>query len=201
MPFTARVAHFPDAFAIRDRFRDLPKLDPIYSAFSERRYERAELKGATIIDPEHGVMYECIAERRDGVPVLTRKTVIPLHSDDVASVAQISDARLAIITMEFVEDPEEWDMMTHLRGLLDEDGPDRWATPSPRKTRPALWRIAKIVNDALAAGEAPRQVLRDTQHISLPTADKWIKQARDAGLVAPAAGNRGRRPARTENQK
>lgn len=208
LPFEAKVAYLPDCLAAIDTAGEphpalarSKRLSPLaehhYSAFEERPYTRRTLRGAIIVDGVHGVTYECIAERRGGVPTLLRKTAIAVSSDGLESLSQFSDSQLAMLTVTFMEQHADtpWDAME----LLPEDsGVD---APQAERLRPSVEQIAKHVEDSLRSGLSPRGFLSDFYRVSLPTADKWIARARETGLIPPAAGNRGRRPARTENQK
>lgn len=210
-PFTAYAAASPDWL----RNVDLSGLggDHLYSAFVERPIPRVQLRGARITDWEHGVSYECVGERRAGVPVLLRKTVIPHDVDTVHDVTQIDDRVLAVLTVGFLEDVDSGRLPDPFDPSISPADQIAWLdnthtpTSRPRRLRPSLERIARDIadvnrlNELSDSGTIPaRQVLRDRYRVSLPTVDKWIASARAAGLVEPAIGNRGRPRTKTSQE-
>ncbi|WP_341942343.1 hypothetical protein [Microbacterium sp. LWH10-1.2] len=167
---------------------------PLYSAFLERTTPRQILEGITIVDYDHGVLYEVIAERRNGVPTLLRKTVAPYGRDTLNDAAQLHDGFLATVAVDYLENDAP---KTPLGAVEREVEPEN----RPRTTRPSLERIAKFARDqqalydaAQAAGAsrqeltklAARHALAKAFHVHVQTADVWLRQAREAKLL-PAA--------------
>lgn len=201
-PHSVYVAPLPDRYKRMDtrEHRDallsaLPAGNGVfYSAYEGHPAPRLILDGVAILDAECGVLYEVLAERRESVPVLTRKTVVPMGRDSLADVATLPDSLLANLACDYLEHPEETEPFEGAELDFGEAG-------ARRKIRPALSRIARLVNDQMDAHRAaragtltreelatlaPRKWLAARFGVSVQTADRWIAQARSAGLVPPA---------------
>lgn len=185
-PISIPVAFMPDAFAQLDTGPIDGSEAKWTTILGRESYECPVLKGVIISDGR-GVIYECVAERRGGVPVLLRKTVIPMGGDTVGDVAQMSDGELAVLTVDRLE---EW--ATTPWQPADTADESLAAPPPVDKVRPAIKTIARIAKDATAVGASPRKLLKDRYFVSYPTVDRWLQQARAAGHLDATSGRPGR---------
>lgn len=186
-PATVLVAHLPDHWRRSDDPQYALPNGPLYPAYRERSYPRIELEGVNITDKEHGVGYEVVAERRNGRPVLLRKTVFPYGVDAISDASQLSDDDLAALAVAYLEEVDPTDI-SHIARYE----PTHEARPS--RVRPSMDRIVQLATDAERIPKPARQHIRDVAHVSLPTADRWLREARDAGRLPQPVGNRGRPP-------
>jgi hypothetical protein len=75
----------------------------------------------------------------------------------------------------------------------------RW--PPPPKGHPYpnehYEQVAGAYRAAITAGQSPRPFIRETWQVSGATVSRWIRQARELGLLEPAAKAMGGRPRRS----
>lgn len=193
-PTTVLLAYLPDWLRHVDDGKNELLDDmqmPLYPAYRERTYPRIEQAGVHIMDMEHGVGYEVVAERRNGRPVLLRKSVFPYGVDAISDASQLADEDLAALAVAYLEEVDPLDVSQ----ILDHEPKQH---PKPARVRPSLERIVQLATDAAGIPKPARQHIKDVAHVSLPTADRWLREARDAGMLPQPVGNRGRPPKTTK---
>lgn len=161
--------------------------------------ERDVHRGVTVQDRSVGVLYEVVAERRNGAPVCTRLTIAPAASVNMAEAALLKPSFLAVVALAFwdaydtgAHDPADF-WSGHPDAIWQGDAPETERS-GKRRPRPAPEQIARAYRDAEAvAGASPRKAIAAAYGVSVPLADKWIASARTAGALPPATRSQGAR--------
>lgn len=201
-PHYVYVSRWPDTVRhldTPDMRKDLPARGPLYTAFQERVFPREILRGVEIVDYDHGVLYEVVAERREGRPVLIRKTVAAYGADTLTDASQLPDDYLAVVAVDYWESEDASGPLAESERQV----PSEFRT---RSGRPSLERIAQVARDSQAAHDraragayatretlsalVPRHALARHFHVHVQTADVWLRQARQAGLLPPSKTGR-----------
>lgn len=170
--------------------------------------DRLAVDGVEIYDRDANVMYEVVAERRDGKPECLRYTVTPARIVQMSAADLLQPAFLAQVAVAYLEavasgehDPS--DVYRPDPGQpLDEPSRALWtaeiasgASQSRRIRRPSLEWIARTYRDATLDphSKAPRHVIAAVHNVSLELADRWIAATRSAGMLPPATRAQGAR--------
>ncbi|MGW9168412.1 hypothetical protein [Agromyces sp. NPDC055658] len=134
--------------------------------------------GVQIFDPVGGAVYTVLVNDTNEV---TEVRVAADSGMTLADIKELPRDRITFIAREYVADKDGDLRQTKSRG----SGP------------PALSYVASVARRARAAGVSPREALRDLTWASLSTVDRWLRDAREAGLLE--RDGRGRKKKTTTN--
>lgn len=148
--------------------------------------------GVRIVDRESKTAYVVtVIDRKAEAPVLTSRWD-STFSGHRGGANWLTDAELAAVAVSFLRRRQEWmernPRLATFPGF--EYGED---TPRPSRARPALETVASEARLAIQAGVPYVEWFgRDPWVVSEPTAKRWVRAAREAGLLPEMSGRPGR---------
>lgn len=156
----------------------------------------------------HSCGYEVRAGRTVGGPVLLDLRVVPLDggqitADDLHSIPVRRLAAAAVAAeLVFPEDdalPDTGPTEVDWSRFNQPEKPERRRAGRPPTHGPEHFaQVAELARQARASGQSARRAIAERWTVGQPTADKWMRQARELGLLelhtASAAAIRGGAP-------
>lgn len=156
----------------------------------------------------HNCTYEVRAGRTIGGPVLLDLRVVPLDGGQITAddLHAIPVRRLAAAAVElgqvFPEDdalPDAGPIEVDWSRFNQPEKPARKRAGRPPTHGPEHFaQVAELARQSRASGKSARRAIAERWTVGQPTADKWMRQARELGLLelhtASAAAVRGGAP-------